>query len=707
MPRVTWAVLCSGFVAVVAQTLIIREALAIFSGNELVSGIILCFWLIWVGIGSLVFSSIKLRNDPLKIFSRLLWIICVLFVLSMCFIRMAHRVFALPFGEVIDLGRVVMISFLTLAPLCMVFGMLFPAASRVLQPEKVYLLEGFGAFVGGIGFSFLLINVLPPFGILLVSVVLLLSASFYIERRYWLFFIPLLLLSVFFRIDRMEFMLRRIQMKGQDLVALSESKYGAIAVTKSGDQYNVYTNGLYDFSYPDLLSSEEAVQYAMLLHGEPRRVLLIGGGPGGSINQVLKHSSIERVTYVELDPMLFEMGEEYSGTDLRNTEKLTVIFGDARHYIKKSTIRYDVIIVNLPDPVNVQINRFYTREFFAEAKNILQPGGLLSVRITAPPDIISPLFGQLLSTVQNTLNFSFDHIIALPVAGTMFIATDFVVQSNMIAKTLSARIEARGLDLTYVSPYYFDYDLSNEKLDYLNGRIAETRGYINSDLKPVCYYFASILWGGILSEPLRRGFAGLYGLSPVFFLIPLVAVFFFYRRRSLVYLSVLAVGASEISAELILIVLFQAFFGYLYGWVGAIIAFYMLGLAVGTFSYVKSSFLKRNAIARLAQVELLLAAYFLIVVMVALFEPPLVNIVIPGLVFCGGLMGGLHFPLSISALRKEKAGFVYGIDLVGSSIGALVTAMILIPILGIVFTLVVFCLLNLFVGFGLFTIRTG
>jgi predicted membrane-bound spermidine synthase len=103
----------------------------------------------------------------------------------------------------------------------------------------------------------------------------------------------------------------------------------------------------------------------------------------------------------------------------------------------------------------------------------------------------------------------------------------------------------------------------------------------------------------------------------------------------------------------------------------------------------------------LARVELVMAVYFAIMIAVALTEPPHVNIIIPVLVFAGGLMGGLHFPLSIAIISRERAGFVYGIDLIGSSLGALMTAMILIPILGIVFTLVIFGLMNLFVGIGL------
>jgi spermidine synthase len=553
MQRINWAILASGFVAVVAQTLIIREALALFGGNELVSGIILSFWLIWGGMGSIIFSNLKLRYNPRKVFVWLLIVLCFLLVFSLCFLRIVPKIFNLPLGETIDLGKITLIAIIMLAPTCMVFGALFPAASRILPPERVYLIEGLGAFIGGVVVSFLLIQILPPFGIMLVSVVMIISVALWIDERIRLLLIPLLLLVILFRVDRVELFFRRMQMGGPELIGLRESKYGVLAVTKSGDQFNFYTNGLYDFSYPDLFSSEEAVHYALLLHFEPREVLLVGGGIGNSISEVLKHPSIEKVTYVELDPMLFDMGEKYLGEQLRRRDKLTVIFGDARYYVKNSSIHYDVIIVNLPDPMNAQINRFYTEEFFAEAERILNPEGILSVRITAPPNIISPLFGQLLNTVWHSLSLSFANIVALPLAKTTFIASDHKIESHAITQTLRSRINDRNLGLTYVRPYYFDYDLSQEKLDYLNDRITESKSYANSDLKPVCYYFTSILWGGLVSENLRKAFMALFGLPPVFFLLPLVLIFFFYRRKSMVYVSVMAVGASEISAEVILI----------------------------------------------------------------------------------------------------------------------------------------------------------
>jgi predicted membrane-bound spermidine synthase len=80
------------------------------------------------------------------------------------------------------------------------------------------------------------------------------------------------------------------------------------------------------------------------------------------------------------------------------------------------------------------------------------------------------------------------------------------------------------------------------------------------------------------------------------------------------------------------------------------------------------------------------------------------NIIVPVLMFFGGFLGGLHFPLSVRILARKKAGIVYAVDLFGSSLGALITSVIFIPILGIVFTLFLFIALNFLIAIGLRTL---
>jgi spermidine synthase len=696
------AVFISGFAAVIAQTLIIREGLSLFGGNELVSGLLLCFWLAWVGIGSIVFTRLQLRIRPVLWYSLLLFLLSVFGVFSITIIRLAPYIFSLPFGEIISLDKIIFIALISLAPTCIIFGMLFPAASKLLKPEKVYLLEGIGSFFGGIIISFVLIQFLSSYGILLIMLCTLIACAFSLINRK-LIFVSLCMLPLFFKIGDIELILRKIQMGGQVLIGLRESRYGVIAVTQSGTQVNFYTNGVYDFSYPDLYSSEEAVHYPLLVHGSPRSVLLVGGGMGNCITQIFKHPDITEVTYCELDPLLFAVGEKYIGERVHEYKNLTIIFGDARFFIKHTRKKYDVIIINLPDPVNAQLNRFYTVEFFAETKKTLNPDGMLSVRITSPPDIISPNFGQLLNSIYKSLHASFKNILILPAAKTTYIATEQEIHLEDIVDILKMHMRERKLDLVYVNDYFFDYNFTWEKLDYVSWRVKESKGILNTDVKPVCYYFTNTLWGG-MPDSLKKGFMTLFSLHPVWFLLPLIFILLFFRRRSMVYVSVLAIGASEISTEVILIILFQIVYGYLYGWIGAIIACYMLGLAAGTLFYLKSSLMRGNSMLKLSYLEIVMGIYCGVIILLAVAQLPGTNFIIPVLIFTGGFLGGLHFPMSVAILKREKAGIVYGVDLFGSSVGALITTVIFIPILGIVFTLVIFILLNLLVGIGLRTV---
>ena len=81
--------------------------------------------------------------------------------------------------------------------------------------------------------------------------------------------------------------------------------------SRTGNIRSIYDNGVILANAPDENAAEEAVHYALLEHPAPRRVLLIGGGVNGSIAQALKHPTVERIDYVELDPALIDMARQF------------------------------------------------------------------------------------------------------------------------------------------------------------------------------------------------------------------------------------------------------------------------------------------------------------------------------------------------------------------------------------------------------------
>ncbi len=688
-----------------SQTMIIREMLAFFSGNELISGIVLFLWLLLTGLGSFIYSKLNLRDNPARNYANLIFLTALFLVCSFIFIRNAPAIFSINFGEVIDLYKIIIIAFITLCPLCIIFGALFPAATEIIRPQRVYFFESFGAVFGGIILSFVLLSFIPPSGIFILLISLLIFASYLCIRKKIYLLLSVLPLFLFLAINSIEFKLKKVQMPGQNIIGVFESKYGNITLTKSDDQINFYSNGVFDFAYPDFYASEEAVHYPLLIHKNPESVLLIGGGLGGGIQEIFKHPSIQKLNYLELDPKIIEISKKFIGSQIFDN-RLNVIIGDGRYYIKNTKEKFDCIIINLPDPVNANLNRYYTLEFFQESKGRLNQGGIFCIRVNYTPDIFSPIYSQFLGTIKNTLERVFKKVYVLPLSKATYIGLDYEIEVG-IREILKKNIRDRNLNLLYVNNYFFDYNLTEEKIGYIKQCIERTKSYINNDLKPVCYYFNVLLWGSISSGFVKKLFLKLFNMHPGLFLLILIPILFCWYRKTLIYLSIFTTGVAGISSEIVLLILFQVFYGYVYNWIGIIIGLFMLGLAMGTLFFIKMRIFRKidtlqKKLNFLSTIQITIGIYFLIIFICTFTKVEFINYIIAILLLAGGFLNGLHFPLVIDIFFEKKSGILYGIDLLGASFGALITALIFIPILGILYTSVLFIILNFIVGLGLF-----
>ena len=134
----------------------------------------------------------------------------------------------------------------------------------------------------------------------------------------------------------------------------------------------------------EFIYHEALVQPAMIAHPEPRTVLIAGGGEGATLREVLKHRSVERATMVDLDEQVVSVCRQYlpafsdGAFDDPRTE---FIVGDFGRFVQESQRKFDVIIIDLPDPLEVgPAQLLYTREFYAAVKHRLAPGGIMTVQ---------------------------------------------------------------------------------------------------------------------------------------------------------------------------------------------------------------------------------------------------------------------------------------------------------------------------------------
>src|ERR1022692_4491862 len=439
-----------GFSAVIGQIVLMRELIVVFNGNEISLGIMLATWLFWTAAGSSLSSRFALgRNNARRAVAALECLFGVSLLPTIWALRASRTFFQTVPGELVGPLPMLLTSLACLSLFCVVAGSLFVVATRMYEQEcavsarvaasSAYLLEAAGSAFGGILASIVLLRFLESFQIATVVALLNLCMAavllFRMSRKQRgavivaaaLFAIVLLTIVLLIYVAPVLDRSAQVRLwRGFRLVGSRDSIYGNLAVietgnmgtgnTETGNIRSIYDNGVILASVPDENAAEEAVHYALLEHPAPRHLLMIGGGVNGSITQALKHPTVERIDYVELDPALIEMGRQLFPEQAASFSdpRVHLHYADGRYYLKAAQEKFDVIILNLPDPQTAQLNRFYTREFFASARDHLAAGGLLALQLRSSEDYISPDLAALLRCIQHTLRQVFPQVAIIP-----------------------------------------------------------------------------------------------------------------------------------------------------------------------------------------------------------------------------------------------------------------------------------------------------
>ena len=137
----------------------------------------------------------------------------------------------------------------------------------------------------------------------------------------------------------------------------------------------------------------------LFTHPEPKRVLVIGGGDGGTVREVLRHPSVEHVDLVDIDEMVTKVSLEYfpQVAGKLNDPRVSCHFEDGVAFVKRKSAAYDIIIVDSTDPISVGEGLF-TREFYRDCYNALNDNGILVNQSESPfwlPKIVKGIHAKL------------------------------------------------------------------------------------------------------------------------------------------------------------------------------------------------------------------------------------------------------------------------------------------------------------------------
>lgn len=182
------------------------------------------------------------------------------------------------------------------------------------------------------------------------------------------------------------------QKKYKDKVIFAEqTKYQKIVLTEWKKEHWLYLNGNLQFcSIDEKMYHEPLVHPIMQMHPHPQRVLILGGGDGCAVREILKYNSVEKIDMVDLDPKMTNLGKNHPvlidiNKGSMHSNKLTIYNKDAYVHLEQNlTDFYDIIIADLPDPRNVELGRLYSHEFYSLCYRKLRTNGLIITQAGSP-----------------------------------------------------------------------------------------------------------------------------------------------------------------------------------------------------------------------------------------------------------------------------------------------------------------------------------
>jgi spermidine synthase len=180
-------------------------------------------------------------------------------------------------------------------------------------------------------------------------------------------------------------------MYADPVVYTETSPYQRLLVTRGRAGFNLFLNGNLQFASADEYRYHEALVHPAMVAADapPRRVLILGGGDGLALREVLAHPSVEHVTLVDLDPAMTALAERFPPLAALSRHALAdrrvrVVNEDAMVWLEESTESWDVMIVDFPDPNTYALAKLYTKLFYGRAQARLAPGGAMAVQATSP-----------------------------------------------------------------------------------------------------------------------------------------------------------------------------------------------------------------------------------------------------------------------------------------------------------------------------------
>jgi len=685
-------------------------------------------------------------KNKLETFTLITLLFSISLLIAIFLIRILKGMMGISIGESIGFLPMFYSSLLLLLPVSVLHGALFTFSCQIYSmysvqdassASKVYAYETVGTVIGGIACTYLIIPYLDTFqassGLAVLNSIacLALLAPHWKTGRYQKITLTTTsVITIFFMVLTSQAHILHsysitAQWKNQDVVHYQNSQYGNICVIENEGQFIFFQDGVANIitPIPDIPFVEEFVHLPLLAHPEPKQLLILSGGSGGVINEVLKHPSIETIEYAELDPLIIDLIRKFP-TPLTESElhdsRVKIKHVDGRLLLNRTPNKYDLIFIGVTEPSNLQTNRFYTKEFFSLARERLNERGILVLGLSGSLSYATEELKNLNSSTFYTLKSVFPHIRVIPGYGTnLFLLSDSQEVLTLDKNLLVERLTQRNIKTDVMLPWHIEQTLHQGWQGWFHNYIEGSSQKINSDFNPIGVFYSVSHWNALFAPSIRSLFKVFerlrLGTIVLLFVISLLLYFIVLskRKRSLhggIPLAIFTTGFAGMIFDLMLIFTFQSIYGHVFSWIGLLVAAFMAGAACGALLVAVIMDRIKDCYKFFARIELAIITFSMGCLLIV-FIP---NAILGGpdgfflfrslflvISFISGLLIGSQFPLANKLLLSDDtsltktAGTLYSADLLGGWFGGVLGAVVLLPVLGLVGTCITVGLLKL------------
>jgi len=716
-----------GWTSAVGQVLLFREFMSAFMGNEICFGLIMGFWLVWIALGAFLGSIVKGtgRTVSTGFFHAVIVGLALLLPCQIAAARLLPVLLDLPPGQfpvpktmALGIGGVLLPSGLWV-------GAAFPIGiGCLLRKERehttgvLYGLEALGSAFSSLLFVYVLAGRFCAMEVWALStammglVLSLAGWSGSIRFAAAVGSVAVLLGSLLGLASELDQMATRTLWKKRfpnvTFLGSKESRYQRLSIGCIQDQFLLVGNGSVLFEFPDRFRAAEAIHGLLPLHPAPNRLLLLGGDLPGMIVESLRHPDLD-ITGVQLDPELLRLQSQYcpeESVEALQSDRVHLVFMDARRYLSSRLSRSDVILSSLPKPNTAALNRFYTKEFFELVRTRLDGEGLFALKVPGAANYYEGAVAEQVALIYRTLKSVFPTVIAIPGDEVLFLSSPSSKGPVLESEVLWKRFDALQIETDAFSPAHFVIMLEKERLSFLEEQLRKrAQGPLNTDQRPLSYVTHLAVWGIISDSSLGKLLAKVSTVSPWWPVGILALPLFLWAGAACIkpngvltdrIPTTYAVGTTGLSTMGIYVgslFLVQSAYGFVYREVGFFLASFMAGLMTGSIALgpAAAERFKEKSLLWADSALALLLSFFGLVSLALLggkTNPGSGKLLVGSLLFLGACLTGLEFPVSVSRMvssgmePRRSAGLLDAADHGGATLGAISVGLLLLPAFG-------------------------